>query len=209
MAASSSAGRMQPACACPPRRRVLCRAASAAPSEAAKLEFGTLTWVRKEDYMRSNRAADSSAGPRTAEPLRPRRAVKPQSGQTVSVTPLLLARSTVAQAAAQHMPGTGLLVGLLCCAAAVTAVAGVLRLRATPATRAQPPAKGDHDRPRQQAPPTKPASVEEDGRQQVVQRVPYNEHLVVVEDNTQLSDEEVERLSRDLGSNVGGRTLNG
>jgi hypothetical protein len=51
--------------------------------------------------------------------------------------------------------------------------------------------------------------VEEDGRRPVVQRVPYNEHLVVVEDNSQLSDEEVERLSRDLGSNVGGRTLNG
>jgi hypothetical protein len=199
--------RRGPTCSARPEKAVQ-RAATPAHT-ATKLPYGTLTWLQKEEYAGPLEGLTAAAA-LTATSKQTQ--TRPQSTAGLArpagqATPLLLARAHVAQAAASALHaagGGGALVAALVVAVATAGCAGLLRrrprntaltkdvelsrpgvVRAAAATVLASP-------PPAQVPPVAT------GDKVVVQRVPYNEHLVVVEDSGSLTDEEVEALAKDL-----------
>ena len=213
-------------CRVPRRRRTTCSAArpekagqrAAPPAHATtELPYGTLTWLKKEEYvgLREGVTAPTALPATLKQPQ-----TRPESKAVLArppgqVTPLLLARAHVAQAAASalhaaggsHMAGAALVVAV--------AAAGCARLlrrssRSTAAmvdtqtsspvvSRAAPAPAPATVLARPPPPPPQPVGPVAPGDKTVVQRVPYNEHLVVVEDSgSALTDEEVEALAKDL-----------
>ena len=186
-----------------------------------ELPYGTLTWLRKEDYAVGQQKGLTA--PAAGLPATPKRPTERSQSKAVlsrppgqATTPLLLARAQVAQAAstALHATGGSQNFAAAALAVAITAAgcAGLLRRGSRRGSRdaaadVQPrsPAgsraaaatllAGPPQQPTPAAAATPPGHAATSDK---LQRVPYNEHLVVVEDHTPLSDAEVEELARDI-----------
>lgn len=185
-----------------------------------ELPYGTLTWLRKEEYAAGQQKGLTA--PAAGLPATPKRPTERSQSKAVlsrppgqATTPLLLARAQVAQAASTtHATGgsQNFAAAALAVAIAAAGCAGLLRRGSRKGSRdaaadVQPrsPAgsraaaatllAGPPQQPTPAAAATPPGHAATSDK---LQRVPYNEHLVVVEDHTPLSDAEVEELARDI-----------